>query len=445
MQKKKAAPVHTRTMAMTIRKGHPFYASAARVTKCYSRIKNATNYLIQHNPKDSAKLMKHADADKWLKANNRELYDRMPSSFSQRATQIVGAEWASYLTALKAYKIKPESFERKPRKPGYARRATTAYISVNGFRIENGTVHFLKGFLNPFKTPFSFSQDFNHKAASKIVSEIRIVPLGNSYDVELIYDESKLAKEGDYCPLLDKNRKAGIDLGINNLIAFASDQPDVRPVLINGRPIKSINAYYNKRLAQLRSLKKYKHLSAVSAKRNRAIKDYIHRATTHIVRYCIENNIGYVAIGKNKQWKKSINIGTVNNQKFVQIPHAMLIDIFTYKCRSAGITTAIQEEAYTSKASALDNDLIPEHKANTDSNVVPIFSGKRVKRGLYRFTNGLINADINGALNILRKATGESLSGELICRGLVYCPVQLNVSRHTVRTRSPRIMLPQAA
>ncbi len=226
MQNKKPAPIHTRTLAMTIRKGHPFFASAARVTKCYRRIKNATNYLIRHNPVDDTKLMKHSDADKWLKAYNRELYNRMPSSFSQRATQIVGAEWANYLAALKAYKLKPESFERKPRKPGYASSAATAYISVNGFRIENGTVHFLKGFLKPFKTPFSFSQDFNHKAASKIVSEIRIVPLGNSYNVELIYDESKLAKEGDYCPLLDKNRKAGIDLGINNLIAFASDQPD---------------------------------------------------------------------------------------------------------------------------------------------------------------------------------------------------------------------------
>ncbi|WP_267284066.1 RNA-guided endonuclease InsQ/TnpB family protein [Marinobacter sp. LV10MA510-1] len=256
---------------------------------------------------------------------------------------------------------------------------------------------------------------------------MRIVPKGNCFIIEIVYNESKIVEAGRFCRLLDTSRKAGIDLGINNLIALATDQPGVRPVLINGKALKSINAWYNKRVAKLRSQGKYAHIRAVTNKRNRRIKDLLHRASSKVIAYCRENNIGTLVIGYNKHWKQEVNIGRVNNQKFVGIPHAILISQIQYKCQALGITTVIQEESYTSKASALDNDFMPVY-GNNPENVVPLFSGKRIRRGLYQSKHGIINADINGALNILRKATGEALG--LACKGCVSNPIMMDLMPH---------------
>lgn len=441
MEKKTAH--HIRTSQILIRKGHAAFSGAAYACQIARRIKNATNFLIQHNPDGSGKLMPHSDADKWLKTNNRELYTKLPSALAQRSTQIVGQEWKSFTQSLKTFKKSPEKFKERPKKPRYANRATTLHVGRNGFRFEKGTVYFANNVLPPIQTRFSFTQNWNAKVCDTIAMEIRIVPTGSCFALEIIYNEAKLAEAGGFCLLLSRNRKAGIDLGINNLIAIASDQPDVRPALINGRPVKSINAWYNKRVAKLRSLKKYKHIGQVSHKRNRAVKDFLHRASRHVVRYCVDNDIGTVVIGKNPDWKQGVKMGAVNNQRFVGIPHAILINMLTYKLTSIGVKVVIQEESYTSKASALDNDAMPQHKKT--GNITPIFSGKRIKRGLYRYSKGIINADINAALNILRKATNEPLLEE-VCRGLVHCPVRHNVrSLERKRTRREEIRLAAAA
>jgi len=134
----------------------------------------------------------------------------------------------------------------------------------------------------------------------------------------------------------------------------------------------------------LHSQGKYAHIRVVTNKRNRRIKDLLHRASSKVASYCLENNIGTLVIGYNKHWKQEINIGRVNNQKFVGIPHVILISQIQYKCQSLGVTTVIQEESYTSKDSALDNDFMPVY-GNNPENVVPLFSGKRIRRGLSWF------------------------------------------------------------
>jgi IS605 OrfB family transposase len=136
---------------------------------------------------------------------------------------------------------------------------------------------------------------------------------------------------------------------------------------------------------------------------------------------------GTLAIGYNKHWKQGVNIGRVNNQKFVGIPHATLISQIQYKCQSLGITTVIQEESYTSRASALDNDVLPVY-GERPKNVVSLFSGKRIRRGLHQSKHGIVNVDINGALNILRKATGEALG--LACKGCVSSPIMMDLMPH---------------
>jgi IS605 OrfB family transposase len=137
-----------------------------------------------------------------------------------------------------------------------------------------------------------------------------------------------------------------------------------------------------------------------------------------VANYCVSNNIGTLVIGLNKRWKDGANMGKVNNQKFVSIPHSILIEQIKYKCYVLGVKVIVREESYTSKASALDGDFIPTH----GDKVIPNFSGRRVKRGLYKSPQGLLNADVNAALNMLRKETGEALNA-LACRGCVFQPV----------------------
>ena len=445
MGKKKSK--HIRTQQIIIRKHHEAFRGASYCAQIVRRIKNATSYLIQHNPFDSGKFLSHSDADKWLKKNNAELYTKLPSAIAQRSTQISGQEWKSFFKALKSYKKTPTKFKARPRKPQYANQATTVHIGRNGFKVVDGTVFFASNILPPIKTQFGFSQNWNATIKDTIVLEVRIVPKGNCFVIEIIYDESKAAKDGSFCLLTNKSRKAGIDLGINNLIAMATDQPGVRPVLINGKSLKSINALYNKRVAKLRSNGKYAHIRAVTNKRHRRINDLLHRASNKVITYCLENDIGTLVIGHNKHWKQDINIGKVNNQKFVNIPHTILISQIQYKCYKSGIHAIIQEESYTSKASALDNDDIPvygKRAGKTTENVVPFFSGKRIKRGLYKSKHGVINADVNGALNILRKATGEALS--LACKGCVFNPVMFELRQNKPAiTRRGNITQPIAA
>jgi len=434
---------HIRTQQILIRKQHEAFRGASVCTQITRRIKNATSYVMQHHPDGKDQMLSHRDADKWLKRNNSELYTKLPSAIAQRSTQIVGQEWKAFFAALAAFKKTPSAFKARPQKPRYARKAATVHIGRNGFKFVDGTLYFANGVLPPVKTQFRFSQRWNASVGDTVALEVRIVPRGNCFIIEIIYNESKIVEAGNFCRLLDQSRKAGIDLGINNLIALATDQPGVRPVLVNGKALKSINAWYNKRVAKLRSQGKYAHIRAVTNKRNRRIKDLLHRASSKVIAYCRENNIGTLVIGYNKHWKQEVNIGRVNNQKFVGIPHSILISQIQYKCHGLGITTVIQEESYTSKASALDNDFMPVY-GNNPENVVSLFSGKRIRRGLYQSKHGIINADINGALNILRKATGEALG--LACKGFVSNPIMMDLMPHnSVVIRRENAAQPMAA
>ena len=175
-------------------------------------------------------------------------------------------------------------------------------------------------------------------------------------------------------------------------------------------------------------------IKAKSAKRYAQITDYLHKASRYIIHYCQTHNLGTIIIGKNDQWKQSITMGKVNNQKFVSVPHNRLIEQIRYKAQSVGITVIVREESYTSKASALDHDPIPTYgdKKKTKKS----FSGKRIKRGLYQSKERyLINADVNGAYNIMRKELGDKVS-PLSNKGCVNHPVR--VSFHNVN--HPKIM-----
>jgi putative transposase len=168
-------------------------------------------------------------------------------------------------------------------------------------------------------------------------------------------------------------------------------------------------------------------LDRLSTKRTRRIKHYLHAASKSIIELLVREGIGTLVIGKNSLWKQEVELGRVNNQHFVQIPHARFITMLRYKAELEGIHVIMQEESCTSKASFLDLDPLPVYDPEREEE--PVFSGKRVARGLYRAKSGRrIQADVNGSYNIGRKAFPNSF-GQGIEAALAVRPVGLPISQ----------------
>lgn len=210
----------------------------------------------------------------------------------------------------------------------------------------------------------------------------------------------------------DNSRYFSIDPGLNNIVSIYNNI-GIRPLLYNGRPIKSINQYYNKTNAKLKSelpvnVKSSKRLKQLSFKRNNKIDYEMHKISTHIINEAVKNNISKIFIGNNIGWKDEINIGRRNNQNFVNIPHTKLFNQLLYKGLLNGIEVIFTEESYTSKASFFDKDYLPKYGESDNHK----FSGRRIKRGLYKDGKGNIwNADLNGAANIMRKCSDKAYKG----------------------------------
>jgi putative transposase len=233
----------------------------------------------------------------------------------------------------------------------------------------------------------------------------RIIPKDGYYVIEVVHSEACADK------LEDNERYIGIDLGVSNFATVTSNVKEITPFIINGRPLKSMNQFYNKRMARYTSIleKTNKKKTSIKTKklilkRKNKIDNYMHRASKKIVSFCIENNINSIVVGKNDGWKQDVNTGHQNNQAFVNIPHSRFIEMLSYKCELKGISFIANEESYTSKASFLNLDQIPIYKKGENKDYE--FSGYRKSRGLYKLKdqNKTINADVNGSYNILRKA-----------------------------------------
>ncbi|GHO67600.1 transposase [Ktedonobacter sp. SOSP1-52] len=282
-----------------------------------------------------------------------------------------------------------------------------------------------RGIIKPSMLPIEV------QTKQKAINQVRIVPRKGFYVVEVIY--KKEVKQADVNPAY----YAGIDIGMNNLVALTSNKPGFRSVLVNGRPVKSVNQFYNKRKAELQSKLGHtgttRRMERMTNKRTRRIDHYMHTVSKRIIDLLVKEQIGVLCIGKNDGWKQEANLGKRNNQHFVQIPHARFIAMLTYKAHLVGIRVEITEESYTSKASLLDLDPLPVHDPNNDKEK-HTFSGKRVKRGLYRASNACaLNADINGAGNIIRKVAPDAFGpkgvedGKGVLASLVVHPVRIVV------------------
>ena len=234
--------------------------------------------------------------------------------------------------------------------------------------------------------------------------------------------------------LSDNGRVMGIDLGVNNLATCGTNVG--RGIIINGRPLKSINQFYNKRNAELKAendiLLEKEHSRHVETQRHKVtnrmerlartrryrMKDYMHKASRRIIEFAVSNGITTMVVGKNVGWKQECNMSAVNNQNFVQIPHARFIDMISYKAKALGIAVILTEESYTSKCSFIDNEEMCHHEH---------YLGRRIKRGLFRSKDGtLINADLNGALNIIRKVVPDAFAEGI--EAVIVPPVRTSVA-----------------
>ena len=332
---------------------------------------------------------------------------------------MVQNNFKSFFKANAEFYKNPSKFKSKPKLPNYLDitngRFITSYtnqaISKKVFKASN------KILLS--KTNIEFNTkitNFNQ------IDCVRIVPRTGYYVIEVVYTIP------DTNNLNDNNRYIGIDLGVNNLATITSNIKDIKPIIINGKPLKSINQYYNKQLAyyksKLKETKTSKRINKLHLKRKNKVDNYLHKASKYIVSNCKLNNINTVIIGKNDNWKQDVNIGKINNQNFINIPHSRFIDMIKYKCEIEGINIIINEESYTSKASFLDLDDIPKYG---DKNI-PEFSGKRIKRGLYQSKEGrLLNADVNGSYNILRKAIPNAFVDGI--EGITVNPMVLTINK----------------
>jgi len=334
-------------------------------------------------------------------------YLALPAKVSQQTLRVLDSNWKSYFKSIKDWSKNKDKYLGKPKLPKYLHKNKGRFISV--YDAQAISKKYLKqGIINLSGTNIKIKLQHTDNA----IKQARIVPKNRLYVIEIIYEQEIQDLQ------LNKNAVIGIDIGLNNLCAVGSNNKELLPFLINGKPLKSINHYYNKKKAELQScLTDTKTSSAIinlSNKRNNKVKNYLHATSKYIVDYCLTNDIGKIIIGHNKGWKQKINIGKRNNQNFVSIPYNILIDQITYKSELVGIEVVVVEESYTSKCSFLDKEKPTKQK---------IYIGKRVKRGLFKSSTGiLINADINAAYNIIRKVISNFFPKKDEIKGFAVSP-----------------------
>lgn len=392
-----------------IKSNNPVYKELDNLCFLSKNLYNQALYRIRQQFFEDSSFKNYYELNRELHDENQVDYRALPANTSQETLKLVNQNYSSFFKSL-------QKGIKSARIPGYLDKTKGRQIVVYNYSTIYGNKE--SGIIKLPKSNISF------KTKQKKINQVRIVPKNNYIVLEVIYEAS--IKE----LLKDNKRYMSIDLGIDNLASCSSNVS--KSFIINGKPVKSINQYYNKKKAKLQSeleiknkKKTSKQIQNLTLKRNNKIKDYFHKASRYIVNQLVNQSINTLIIGKNNGWKQETNIGNVNNQNFIQIPHQMFINQLKYKCQLEGINVVEQEESYTSKVSFFDNDFIPTYQINDE-----LFksSGKRIKRGLFRTQNGLlINADINGSLNIMRKHLNE-VCDEIIFpanRGLVMNPVKI--------------------
>ncbi len=357
---------------------------------------------------------------------NSPNYKMLNSNMAQQILKEVDGSFKSFFGLLKLVKEGKYAF-KDCKLPHYLPKDGFTTLVIGFVRL-NG---------NKLILPYSNTFRKTHKPveirippilANEHIKEIRIIPKSKArfFEVQYTYETECIQRN------LNQNNALALDLGVNNLVTAVSS--DGRSFMIDGKRLKSVNQWFNKENARLQGIKDRQgdkrrttnRQKTLADKRNRQVNDYMSKTARKIIDYCISHDIGTLVVGYNETFQRNTDIGRQNNQNFVNIPYGKLRSKLEYLCELNGIVFLKQEESYTSKASFWDRDVIPVY--NADNPQKYHFSGKRIQRGLYRTANGkLLNADVNGALNILRKSSVVSLD-TLYSSGEVDTPVRIRVA-----------------
>lgn len=330
---------------------------------------NAANYLVRQAFIFEQRYVGYAELYHLIK--HTEAYTALPRKVSNDILRQLDKNWRAYFAAWEAYREDPSKFTGCPKLPRYKDKTKGRFLLIYDSQAISRRA-LARGILAPSGLAIEV------QTAHNVVKQARIVPRIGFYVVEIVYEQAEAAPSGN--PAL----YAAVDLGVDTLAALTSNKVGFAPRLVNGRVLKSYNQFYNKRRAELQAALGHEGTTArmerLTTKRTRLINHYLHAASKTMIALLVEEGIGTLVIGKNWLWKRQVELGRVNNQHFVQIPHARFIDLLTYKAELAGITVKVQEEAYTSKASFLDLDPLPVYDPKREDK--PAFSGKREQRGL---------------------------------------------------------------
>lgn len=359
-----------------------------------------------------------------------ENYALLQAGIAQQILRVVDRSFKSFFNLVK--KANNGEYRFQDIKIPHYRKKGGMFVLVlqkNAISIRNGNL----------KLPMSYAFKHQHEGLKveipfpnridpSTIKEVRILPCdfsGRYFKIQYVYTVQAEPKS------LNEDNALGIDIGVDNLATCVPTNGT--PFILNGRGIKSINHRWNKERARLQSIAdkqgtkggKTKRIYRITEKRNNQVKDAIRKAARYIVDYCILNDIGTIIVGYNKDFKRSVNIGRANNQTFTNIPFGDLRSTIKNLCERYEIQYIEQEESYTSKSSFLDNDVLPEY--NPEQPYKGKFSGKRIYRGLYQSANGTkINADVNGAANILRKA--NRFDSSILCQGFLANPQRIRLA-----------------
>ncbi len=365
---------------------------------------NAALYFTRQAFIHRQRVMSYEDLAREMKTS--EVYRVLPAKVAQWVLKQVAMAWKSYFAACVAWETNPARFLGHPKLPKYLPKQGRNLLTYTEQAISRAPRN--RGYVVPSGLAIRV------ETRQTEIDQVRIVPHATHYTMEVIYERPVTPSE------VDPARVVAIDLGVNTLAAVASNQSCLTPLLVNGRPLKALNQWYNKRRAHLQAklpdgIFVSRQLAILTDKRQRQINSYLHIASRRIVDWLVAQHIGTLVIGKNDGWKQSAGLGRRTNQTFVFIPHARFIQMLQYKAALVGIQVIMCEESYTSKCSFLDLEPVRKHE---------IYVGTRIKRGLFRASDGhCLNADINGAYNILRKVVPNAFSNGIV--GVVVHPVRI--------------------
>ncbi|MHA1946491.1 MAG: RNA-guided endonuclease InsQ/TnpB family protein [Candidatus Hodarchaeales archaeon] len=365
---------------------------------CYlsKNLYNEENYLIRQELFSSGKWIKYYSLYHLIKSS--ENYRKLPAQTAQQVLKILDRSWTSFFRAIKVWSKDKYKFLGRPMLPKYKpKNGEFMLVFTNQqVKLKDRILKFPKKVGLEVTTRLSDTTDLR---------EVRIIPKGIGYILEIVYSKNFNPKP------LNIDNLLSIDLGVRNLITAVNNN-DLKPFIIKGGVVKSINQYFNKVRARVKStydhqgIKTGKSIQQLTNKRNKKIHDYFHKTSRKLIDYCVLNDIGTMVIGYNPEWKQNCRIGKTNTQNFVTIPYYKLVQQLIYKADEQGIKVIKQEESHSSKCSFLDNEPIEHHDK---------YLGKRISRGLFKSKQGyIINADVNGAYNILKKAILNAVEADRI-------------------------------